>query len=194
MSSALDARTTSAPSGTSVWTIDPAHSGVHFSIRHMMVANVRGEFGKVSGRLVLDSRDVTRSRVEAIIDAGSINTREPQRDGHLKSADFLDVATHPTLEFRSTRIRRTGENALEVTGDLTIRGTTREMVLAVETDGVELRDPFGNLRRGATVTTRFNRKDFGLTWNTALETGGVLVGDEVKVTIDVQFIRQGEQA
>jgi polyisoprenoid-binding protein YceI len=160
----------------------------------MMVANVRGEFGKVSGRLVLDSRDVTRSRVEATIDAGSINTREPQRDGHLKSADFLDVATHPTLEFRSTRFRRTGESALEVTGDLTIRGTTREVVLAVETDGVELRDPFGNLRRGATVSTRFNRKDFGLTWNTALETGGVLVGDEVKATIDVQFIRQGEQA
>jgi polyisoprenoid-binding protein YceI len=176
------------------WEIDPAHSGVHFSVRHMMIANVRGEFGRVSGRVELDPTDIPRGSVHAVIDAASINTREAQRDQHLRSPDFLDAQAYPTLEFRSTRIERKGNDRLAVTGELTIRGITREVTLSVETDGVEHRDPYGNLRRGATATATLNRTDFGLTWNAALEAGGFLVGEEVKVTIDVQLLRAADQA
>ena len=178
-----------APSHTAVWQIDPAHSGVHFTVRHMMFANVRGEFGKVSGTVRLDPADLARSTVEASIEAASISTREPQRDQHLRSAEFLDVAAYPTIEFRSKEIERTGPANLEVRGDLTIRGVTREVTLRVETDGTELRDPFGNLRRGAQATATLDRTDFGLTWNAVLESGGFLVGDEIKVTIDLELIR-----
>ncbi|HYC32851.1 MAG TPA: YceI family protein [Gemmatimonadales bacterium] len=183
-----------SPTATARWDIDAAHSGIHFSVRHMMIANVRGEFGRVTGSADLDPRDLSRSAVRATIDASSINTREPQRDAHLRSADFLDTANHPTIEFRSTRVERTGADRLAITGELTIRGVTREVTLAVETDGVEHRDPFGNLRRGATATTSLNRTDFGLTWNAALEVGGVLVGEEVKVTIDVQLLQAASEA
>ena len=185
---------TISPSVTTRWSIDPAHSGVHFSVRHMMIANVRGEFGNVSGAVELDPRDLSRSSVRATIETGSINTREAQRDGHLRSADFLDVANHPTIEFRSTRVERSGADRLAVTGELTIRGVTREVTLAVETDGIEHRDPFGNLRRGATATTTLNRTAFGLTWNAALEAGGFLVAEDVKVTIDVQLLQAADQA
>jgi polyisoprenoid-binding protein YceI len=184
-----------APSrSTTRWTIDPSHSGVHFSVRHMMIANVRGEFGRVSGSVELDPTDLTRSTVQASIEAASINTREPQRDQHLRSPDFLDAEAYPTIEFRSTRIARSGPETLDITGDLTIRGVTREVTLRAETDGGERRDPYGNLRRGATATATLNRTDFGLTWNAVLETGGFLVGEELKVTIDLQLIRAPEQA
>ena len=188
----MSAVTTAAPVRTR-WEIDAAHSGVHFSVRHMMIANVRGEFGRVAGFVELDPADLTRSIVEATIDAASINTREAQRDQHLRSADFLDVASHPTIEFRSTRIERQGADALAITGDLTIHGVTRAITLITETDGAERRDPSGNLRRGATATTTINRTDFGLTWNAVLETGGFLVGEELKVTIDVQLVRAADQ-
>ena len=170
---------TTAMPGTdrTTWEIDAAHSSVHFSIRHMMVSNVRGEFTRVAGTVHVDPRDVTRSSVEAVIDASSISTRDEKRDEHLRSADFLDVANHPTIEFRSTRITREGDGALTLAGTLTIRGVARQVVLDVQTSDAELRDPWGNTKRGASATTKLNRKDFGLGWNVALETGGFVVGD-----------------
>ena len=171
------------------YQIDSSHSAAHFSVRHMMIANVRGEFTKVSGTIVYDPENPKNSSVEAVIDASSIATRDPQRDAHLRSADFLDAEKYPVLTFRSKSI--SGERGdWKVTGDLTIRGVTREITLEVEGPTPETRDPWGNLRIGATATGKINRKDFGLTWNTALETGGVLVGDEVKLTLDVEGVRQ----
>ena len=171
------------------YQIDSSHSAAHFSVRHMMIANVRGEFTKVSGTIVYDPENPKNSSVEAVIDASSIATRDPQRDAHLRSADFLDAEKYPVLTFRSKSI--SGERGdWKVTGDLTIRGVTREVTLEVEGPTPETRDPWGNLRIGATATGKINRKDFGLTWNTALETGGVLVGDEVKLTLDVEGVRQ----
>ena len=171
------------------YQIDSSHSAAHFSVRHMMIANVRGEFTKVSGTIVYDPENPKNSSVEAVIDASSIATRDPQRDAHLRSADFLDAEKYPVLTFRSKSI--SGERGdWKVTGDLTIRGVTHEVTLEVEGPTPETRDPWGNLRIGATATGKINRKDFGLTWNTALETGGVLVGDEVKLTLDAEGVRQ----
>ena len=181
------------PAATITWTIDPAHSGVHFSVKHLVVATVRGQFDRLSGSVTLDPRDLAGSTVHAVIDAASIDTREAQRDAHLRSPDFLDVERYPTIEFRSTKVEPSGEG-YRLTGDLTIRGVTKPVVLAVETSDHEITDPFGNVKRAATATTRFNRKDFGLAWNVALETGGVLVGDEMKVEIDVELIRQADAA
>lgn len=171
------------------WNIDSAHSGVHFSVKHLVVATVRGQFDKVSGSVVIDPADPAGSSVHAVIDAASINTREPQRDAHLRSPDFLDAEQFPTIEFRSTKVART-DQGFAVTGDLTIHGVTRTVVLAVEATDDEIRDPFGNLKRAATATTKINRKDFGLTWNVGLETGGFLVGDEVRIELDVELISQ----
>ena len=175
------------------WNIDPAHTGVHFSIRHLVVATVRGQFDKVSGSVTLDPERLGRSSIHAIIDAASIDTREPQRDAHLRSADFLDADRFPTIEFRSTKLAPTADG-LAVSGDLTIHGVTRPVVLAVETADLEFKDPWGNLRRAATASTKINRKDFGLTWNQALEAGGFLVGDELKIEIDVELVRQPDAA
>jgi polyisoprenoid-binding protein YceI len=166
---------------------------VHFSIKHLMVATVRGQFDTVSGTVALDPGDPDKSLVRATIDAASINTREPQRDAHLKSPDFLDVERFPTIEFRSTRMER-APGGFTVTGDLTIHGVTRPVVLSVGATAGEFRDLSGNLKRAATATARINRRDFGLTWNVALEAGGVLVGDELKVEIDLQLVRQAEAA
>ena len=183
--------TATAPStGLTRWEIDPAHSSVQFSVRHMMVSNVRGEFTRLSGTVQIDSRDITRSSVHAVIDAGSISTREEKRDEHLRSADFLDVANHPTIEFQSTRVVREANGSLKLIGNLTIRGVTKEVVLDVEDGGSELRDPWGNTKRGASATTRIDRKGFGLQWNVALETGGIVVGDELKVEIDVELLKK----
>jgi len=184
--------TTPATSAT-VWDIDPVHTGVHFSVKHLMVATVRGEFGKIAGTVTLDPRDISRSSIVASIDAASISTREPQRDAHLQSPDFLDVEKYPTIEFRSTRLARTADG-FDVSGELTIRGVTRPVVLKVETSDTELRDPFGNLKRGASATAKINRKDFGLVWNVGLESGGFLVGDEVKIEIDVEIALRAEAA
>lgn len=174
---------------TTTWNIDPVHSVAEFKVKHMMISNVKGQFTGVSGKLSLDEADVTKSRVEAIIDAASINTREPDRDKHLKSADFFDVEKFPTLSFRSANITRTGEDELAVEGDLTIHGVTRKVVFAVEGPTAPGKDPWGNTRIGLSATTKINRKDYGLTWNAALETGGILVGDEVTITLDVQFVK-----
>ena len=171
------------------WKIDPAHSGVHFSVKHLVVATVRGQFNTVSGSVVIDPLDPAGSSVHALIDAASIDTREPQRDAHLRSPDFLDVERFPTIEFRSTTVAR-ADDGYTVSGDLTIHGVTRPVVLRVETTDDEIRDHVGNLKRAATATAKINRKDFGLTWNVALETGGFVVGDEIRIEIDVELLHQ----
>jgi len=172
------------------YQIDPAHSRASFAVRHMMVATVRGELGKLAGTVVLDQAHPERSRIEATIDASSVNTHNETRDNHLRSADFFDVAKFPQLTFRSTAIRVVGPESYAVTGDLTLHGVTRQVVLDVESSAVELKDPYGTTKRGATATTTINRKDFDLGWNQALEAGGVLVGDSVRVTIDLELNRQ----
>ena len=172
------------------WNIDPAHSGVHFSVKHLVVATVRGQFDKVSGSVVIDPVDPAGSSVHAVIDAASIDTREPQRDAHLRSPDFLDVERFPTIEFRSTKVAR-ADDGYAVTGDLTIHGVTRPVVLTVEATDDEIRDHVGNVKRAATARTKINRKDFGLPWNVALETGGFVVGDEIRIEIDVELLHQG---
>jgi len=182
MSSAITAES------KTTWSIDSAHSGVHFSVKHLVVATVRGQFDKVSGSVVIDPLNPAESRIHAVIDAASIDTREPQRDAHLRSPDFLDVEQFPTIEFRSTRVART-KDGYAVTGDLTIHGVTRSVILAVEATDDEIRDHVGNVKRAATATTKINRKDFGLTWNVALETGGFVVGDEIRIEIDVELVQ-----
>jgi polyisoprenoid-binding protein YceI len=174
---------------TTTWNIDPVHSTAEFKVKHMMISNVKGRFTGVKGTLTLDEGNVIDSRVEASIDAASINTHEAQRDAHLKSADFFDVEKFPTLSFKSTRITRSSGGELAVAGDLTIHGVTRNVVFTVEGPTVPGKDPWGNIRVGLTATTKINRKDFGLTWNAALETGGILVGDDVTITLDVQFVK-----
>lgn len=155
----------------------------------MMISNVKGQFAKVTGVLTLDEADLPNSHAEAFIEAGSIETREAQRDAHLKSADFFDVENFPTLSFKSTQIGLVQDGELAVEGDLTIRGVTRKVTFSVEGPTPPAKDPWGNTRVAVSATTKINRKDFGLTWNAALETGGILVGDEVTITLDVQFVK-----
>jgi polyisoprenoid-binding protein YceI len=183
--------TTAAPPRTSIttWNIDPAHSVAEFKVKHMMIANVKGHFSKVSGMLVRDESDPANDRVEATIEAASIHTRDEQRDAHLKSADFFHVDNFPTLHFKSTVINVVGEGELSVEGDLTIRGVTRKVRFSVEGPTPPTKDPWGNTRVAIAASTKINRKVFGLTWNAALETGGILVGDEVTITLDVEFVR-----
>jgi polyisoprenoid-binding protein YceI len=175
--------------GTSTWNIDPVHSVAEFKVKHMMISNVKGQFTGLQGALTLDEADLTNSRVQVSIEAGSISTRDAQRDAHLKSADFFDVEKFPTLSFKSTRISlvRAGELAIE--GDLTIRDVTRKVLFSVEGPTPPAKDPWGNTRVAVSATTKISRKDFGLTWNAALEGGGILVGDEVTITLDVQFVK-----
>ena len=181
--------TPQASASTSTWNVDPAHATAEFKVKHMMIANVKGQFSKVTGVLVRDKSDPTKDRVEATIEAASIETREPQRDTHLKSADFLHVAKFPTLTFKSSDIKVVGDGELMVTGDLTIRGVARQVTFAVEGPSPAAKDPWGNTRIAVSATAKINRKDFGLTWNAVLETGGILVGDEVTITLDVEFIK-----
>lgn len=172
------------------WSIDPVHSQVDFGVRHMMISTVRGTFGELEGTIHLDEDDLTNSSVEVSIDAASIDTRNEDRDNHLRSGDFLNVEEHPTLRFKSRSVEPAGDGFV-VQGDLTIRGVTREVTLEAEELGRGT-DPWGNPRVGFRADTRINRKDFGLTWNQALETGGVLVGDEVKISLEVQAIPAGD--
>jgi polyisoprenoid-binding protein YceI len=181
--------TSQAPSPTQ-WQIDPAHSAAHFSVRHLMISNVRGEFSKVSGNVVLDPSDFTKSTVEVIVDATTIDTREPQRDEHLRSADFLDVANHPSITFRSKQITAAGAGRFKVTGDLTIRGVTRTVTFDVDGPTPPVKDPWGNVRAGVSATAKINRKDFGLVWNALTEAGGVVVGDEVSITFEAELIQK----
>ncbi len=174
---------------TTTWNIDPAHSIAEFKVKHMMITNVKGQFPAITGVLTLDGDDVTKSRIDASVEVASINTREPDRDTHLKSADFFDVEKFPTLSFASTSISRAGDGELAVKGDLTIHGVTRKVVFDVEGPTEPAKDPWGNIRIGWSATTKISRKDFGLTWNAALETGGFLVGDEITITLDVEALK-----
>jgi polyisoprenoid-binding protein YceI len=177
-------------SATTQWQIDPAHSAAHFSVRHLMISNVRGEFSKLSGSVLLDPAELTQSTVEVNLETASINTREPQRDEHLRSADFLDVANYPAMTFRSKQIAAAGPDHFKLTGDLTIRGVTKEVSFNVEGPTPSMKDPWGNVRAGIVATTKISRKDFGLVWNTLIEGGGVVVGGEVSITIEAELVQR----
>jgi polyisoprenoid-binding protein YceI len=171
------------------YKIDPAHSSAQFVARHMMISNVRGGFSGVQGTVVYDPENAGASSAEVVIDANTINTLEAARDTHLKSADFLDVEKYPTITFRSNSVTLDGDGELDLKGDLTIHGVTKPVVLKVEAPSAEAKDPIGNARIGASASTRIKRSDFGLTWNAALETGGFLVGDNLKIELEVSLIR-----
>lgn len=173
----------------STYQIDPSHSTASFSIKHMMIARVHGGFEKMSGKLIYDPDDVTASSVEVSIEAASVNTREAQRDTHLRSPDFFDVEKYPAITFKSTRVEGSLGD-LRVIGNLTIHGVTQQVILDVDGPSEEMKDPWGNIKIGASGTTKIKRKDFGLTWNAALEAGGFLVGDDVVINLDVQFVKQ----
>jgi polyisoprenoid-binding protein YceI len=187
------AHTQEAPAkpGITTWNIDPSHSNAQFSVRHLMISNVKGEFTRVSGQVRFGRDNPEGLFAEAAIDVSTINTREPDRDNHLKSPDFFDVAKFPTITFKSKGAAK-GPDGLKLTGDLTIHGVTRKVTLAVEGPTPPMGDPWGFTRVGASASTKINRRDFGLTWNQALEAGGVLVGDEVKITVDVELVAQTE--
>jgi polyisoprenoid-binding protein YceI len=178
--------TVAVPAG--VWDLDPAHSSVNFSVRHLMVSKVRGRFTSFSAVIRIDE-DPMKSEVDVTIDTGSIDTRDEQRDGHLRSPDFLDVEKYPAITFRSTSVSPLGGDRYELKGNLTVKDVTRPVTLEAELQGIQP-DPWGNLRMGFEAKTEFNRKDFGLTWNQALEGGGVLVGDKVTVEIDLEAVKQ----
>lgn len=179
-----------AIASASSWNIDPDHSNVGFKVKHMMVSNVRGSFDKYTGTLELNDKDITKSKVQVSIHTDSVNTNAAKRDEHLRSADFFDATKFPTMTFVSTKVAKAGTDKLKVTGYLTLHGVTKEVVLLVEGPSKESKDPWGNIRRGVTGTTTINRKDFGLVWNAALETGGVAVGEEVTITLDIELIKK----
>ncbi len=171
------------------WEFDPAHTGVHFKVQHLMVSSVRGEFEKISGKIVYDEADVTKSTADITIDAASVNTRVAKRDEDLRSPNFLDVAKYPTIAFKSKRVEKAGNGTLKMTGDLTIRDVTRPVTFDVEFDGRVL-DPWGKDRAGFTASARINRKDFGVNWNGLIEAGGVVVSDAVKITLHIEVVKQ----
>ena len=171
------------------WTIDRAHSAAQFSVRHLMVSTVRGHFGRLTGTVRYDSAKPADASVQAEVDVSTIDTREAKRDAHLKSADFFDAANHPTITFKSTKVEPAGAGKLKVTGDLTIRGTTKQAVFDVEGLSEPIKDR-GGLRMGATATAKINRKDFGIVWNRLMEAGGATVGDQVTITLDVELTQR----
>jgi len=170
------------------WTIDAAHSAAAFAVKHLMISTVRGRFSHLTGSVEFPEGDYAAGHVDVTIDASSIDTREDRRDAHLRSADFFDVERFPSLTFKSRKVQAVKGDTFQVVGDLTIRDITREVVLDVEAEGFQ-KDPWGGQRAGFSATTKINRKDFGLTWNQALETGGLLVGDDVKISLDVELTR-----
>jgi polyisoprenoid-binding protein YceI len=184
----------SARAQTATWEADPAHSHLGFSVRHMMISNVKGEFTRYTVKVNADASDLTRASVDVTIDAKSISTGVGKRDDHLRSADFLDVAKHPTISFRSKRIKKAGKEALRVDGELAIRGVKRPVTLEVSGLGAPVKDPMGVRRVGFQATTRINRKDFGLRWNKVLEAGGLLVGDEVRIALELELVQSRLQA
>jgi polyisoprenoid-binding protein YceI len=176
------------PAAASTWDVDPNHTESSFVVKHMMVSNVRGQFGKTTGVIQQDDKDITKSKAEITIDATTIDTRVAKRDAHLKSPDFFDVEKFPTITFKSTKVTKGAGNTLKVDGDLTIHGVTKPVVLNVEYTPETLAG--GKTLRGLTATTKVNRKDFGLNWNKAIEAGGLMVGDEVSITVEMELDKQ----
>lgn len=186
----------SLPAGaaTSNWQIDPAHSSAQFAVRHMAISTVRGAFSKVTGAVVFDDKDVSKSIVDVTIDVASVDTRQPDRDNDLRSDKFFDVAHFPSITFKSKKVEQSAPGKLKITGDLTIRGTTKEVVLDVDGPTAPVKDPWGNQRVAANATTKINRQDYGVKWNATLDNGGVVVGDDVSIIIDVELIKQAPKS
>jgi len=178
---------------SATWNIDTAHSAIHFTVRHMVIAKVRGSFRKYSGTVSLDEQDITASSVSVHIDPASIDTGVEQRDNHLRSADFFDAEKFPTITFQSTKVERSSGDGLRVTGTLTLHGVTREVVLEAEQLGIG-KDPYGNVKAAFEAKTSIDRRDFGLKWNQALETGGVLVGEKVEISLEIQAVKAQQEA
>jgi polyisoprenoid-binding protein YceI len=174
---------------TSTWQIDPAHSAAQFSVRHMAISTVRGGFSNVKGTVVLDESDISKSTVNVTIDVTTVDTREPNRDKDLKSDHFFDAEHFPTMTFKSKKVEQVSPGKLKVTGDLTIRGNTKEVVLDVDGPTAPVKDPWGNTRAAVGASTKINRQDFGVKWNATLDGGGLVVSDEVNITIDVEMIK-----
>lgn len=172
------------------YDIDSSHATAGFSVRHLMVSNVKGQFSNIKGTVDYDPKNPAATRLDAVIDTKTVDTRDAKRDAHLRTADFLDVEKFPTMTFKSKKVEQAAGGRLRVTGDLTLHGVTREVVLDVDGPTPEIKDPWGSQRRGASATTKINRKDFGLTWNSALEAGGVAVSDEVLITLDLELTKK----
>jgi polyisoprenoid-binding protein YceI len=181
--------TTTIPTGTITWKIDPAHSTAEFKVKHMMISNVKGRLCGLTGTLSEHLTDKTLSAVDATVDMATLTTGDAQRDAHLKSADFFDAEKFPAMTFQSTKVEHKGEGEYVVTGNLTVHGVSKTVTFAVEGPSTPAKDPWGNTRIGLSATAKINRKDFGLNWNAALEAGGFMVGDEVTITLDVEFIK-----
>jgi polyisoprenoid-binding protein YceI len=179
-----------AAAANSNWQIDPQHSSAQFSVRHLAISTVRGAFSKVTGTVALDDKDITKSTVDVTIDVTTVDTREPDRDKDLRSDRFFDVAHYPSMTFKSKKVEQVTPGKLEVTGDLTIRGTTKEVVLDVDGPTAPIKDPWGNQRAAALATTKVNRQDFGVKWNATLDNGGVVVSNDVSITIDVELVKK----
>ena len=177
-----------ASAGPTTWQIDPQHSSAQFGVTHLMISTVRGEFHGVKGTLLLDDQDISKSTVNVTIDASSVDTREPNRDAHLKSPDFFDVAKYPSITFKSTKVEQVSPGELKVTGDLTIRGVTKQVVLNVDGPKAPIKDPWGLQRSAVSATAKINRQDFGVSWNKTLDSGGVVVSDDVNITLDVEMV------
>lgn len=180
-----------AVAATSTWQIDPNHSSAQFAVRHLAISTVRGAFTKVNGSVQFDDKDVSKSSVEVTIDAASVDTRVEGRDKDLRSDHFFDVEKYPTLTFKSTKVEQSEPGKLKVTGDLTIHGVTKSVVLDVEGPSAPVKDPWGNQRAAASATTKINRQDFGVKWNAKMDNGGLVVGDDVAITIDVEMVQKG---
>lgn len=179
-----------AAAATSAWQIDPNHSAAQFAVRHLAISTVRGAFTKVDGTVQLDDKEISRSSVDVTIDAASVDTRVPNRDKDLRSDHFFDVEKYPTLTFKSTKVEQVEAGKLKVTGDLTIHGVTKQVVLDVEGPTAPVKDPWGNQRAAVTATTKINRQDFGMKWNPTMDNGGLVVGNDVVITIDVEMVQK----
>jgi polyisoprenoid-binding protein YceI len=178
-----------ASAATSTWQVDPAHSEALFSIRHLTISTVRGGFSKIKGTISFDEKDPSKSVVDVAIDMTTVDTREPKRDEDLRSDKFFDVAKYPTMTFKSTKVEQVSAGKLKVTGDLTLHGVTKEVVLDVDGPSAAIKDPWGNQRAAASATTKINRQDFGVKWNKTIDNGGVMLGDDVSITIDVEMFQ-----
>jgi polyisoprenoid-binding protein YceI len=179
-----------AAAATSTWQIDPAHTAAQFSVRHLAISTVRGAFSKVTGTVIFDDKDASKSSVDVTIDVSTVDTREPNRDKDLMSDHFFDVAHYPTMTFKSTKVEQAGAGKLKVTGNLTIHGVTKEVVLDVDGPSAPVKDPWGNQRAAINATTKINRQDYGVKWNATMDNGGVVVGDDVSINIDAEMIQK----